>query len=216
MTNACMHRYSQKHLFDGRHLPIDIRKIIDILCLLQWIPGGGGSCRQHLRICDYPQPLQPQSNWVFTQFINFEESTEIYVNTSYQYFSCVHSAHRGCSTLQTTLYRYETNGEVDNSARVNPANYLPNEVQVLSLPANQVSETKTTTFLSSATARGFYLGLLDTGTCGSIERITAYCRGEYAVRCVMALHNFSKELLRNECLVSVRVSQPRMKKEVTY
>ena len=146
------------------------------LYLSQWIAGGGGSCREQLRICDYRQETQPQNNWVFTQFINFDEAREIYVNATYQYISCINNARRGCDTLHTTVYRYETNGQVGNAARVNPANYLSNEVVVLDLTANENSGNRTNTFLNSSSATGFYLGVQDTGTCGSIERITAYYR----------------------------------------
>ena len=140
---------------------------------MQWFAGSGGSCREQLRVCDYTQDSQPQNNWVFTQFISFDEATEIYVNASYQYSACISNARRGCDTLQTTLYRYERSG-ADNAERVIPANYLPNEVQVLSLMSNENTVMRNDTFLPSATANGFYLGLLDTGTCGSIVRITAY------------------------------------------
>ena len=133
----------------------------------------GGSCREQLRICDYEEDTQPQNNWVFTQFISFDEATEIFVNVSYQYRACISNADNGCNTLQTTLYRYERNG-ANNAARVIPANYLSNEVQVLSLMSNENDVTRTATFRPSATANGFYLGLQDTGTCGSIARITAY------------------------------------------
>ena len=146
------------------------------LNLSQWIAGGGGSCREQLRICDYRQETQPQSNWVFTQFINFDEAREIYVNASYQYISCINNARRGCDTLQTTVYRYETNGQVGNTARVDPANYLSSEkrVVVLDLTANENSGIRTNTFRPSSSPTGFYLGVQDTGTCGSIERLTAY------------------------------------------
>ena len=146
---------------------------IRIVCPLQFFAGSGGSCREQLRICDYLQPTQPQNNWVFTQFISFDEATEIYVEASYQYSACISNANRGCDTLQTTLYRYERSG-ANNAARVIPANYLPNEVLDLSLMSNQNTVTRNNTFVPSATANGFYLGLQDTGTCGSIVRITAY------------------------------------------
>ena len=148
---------------------------IHIVCPLQWFAGSGGSCREQLRVCDYQQPTQPQNNWVFTQFISFNEATEIYVNASYQYSACISNARRGCNTLQTTLYRYERSG-ANNATRVIPANYLPNEVQVLSLMSNENTVMRTATFRPSATANGFYLGVLDTGTCGTIVRITAYYR----------------------------------------
>ena len=142
----------------------------------QWKAGGGGSCREQLRICDYGQDTQPQNNWVFTQFINFDNATEIFVNASYQYIACISNEHNGCDTLQTTVYRYETNGQVSNAARVNPANYLSNEVSVLDLAASENSGRRIDTFRPSSSATGFYLGVQDTGTCGSIERITAYYR----------------------------------------
>ena len=149
---------------------------LSALYLSQWIAGGGGSCREQLRICDYRRPIQPQNNWVFTQFINYLEATEIFVNASYQYISCINNARRGCSVLHTTAYRYETNRRVGNIARVNPANYLPNEVAVLYLADDENSGNTIATFRPSSSAAGFYLGVQDTGTCGSIERITAYYR----------------------------------------
>ena len=154
---------------------ITCRHVPRYVCPLQWFPGSGGSCREQLQICDYFQPTQPQNNWVFTQFISFDEATEIYVNASYQYSACISNARRGCNTLQTTLYRYERNGR-NNAKRVNPVEYVQNEVLVLSLTSDQNSKIRTASFRPSASANGFYLGLLDTGTCGSVVRITAYYR----------------------------------------
>ena len=96
------------------------------------------------------------------------------MNVSYDYTSCITNRANGCNTLQTTMYRYERN-QADNTARTNPANYLPNQLQVLSAN-NRGTFTRTFTFRPSANINGFYLGVQDTGTCGTINRITLYYR----------------------------------------
>ena len=96
------------------------------------------------------------------------------MDVTYDYTSCVTNRAQGCDTLQTTMYRYERNGP-DDAARTNPDNYLPNELQVLSAD-NRGTFTRTFTFRPSANINGFYLGVQDTGTCGTINRITVYYR----------------------------------------
>ena len=151
----------------------------NLLCTchpLQWIAGSGGSCREQLRICDYRRPIQPQNNWVFTQFINYLEATEVFVNVTYQYISCVNNARRGCSTLYTTAYVYEPEDSRTNNGRTDPANYESNHPEVLGIDDGEGRGEKLFTFKPSSNANGFYLGIQDTGTCGSIERVTVYYR----------------------------------------
>ena len=94
------------------------------------------------------------------------------MDVTYDYTSCITNQGNGCNILQTTMYRYERNG-ADNTARTNPANY--NELQTLSAD-NRGTFTETFTFRPSANINGFYLGVQDTGTCGTINRITVYYR----------------------------------------
>ena len=96
------------------------------------------------------------------------------MDVTYDYTSCITNQGNGCTTLQTTMYLYERNG-ADNAARTNPDNYLPNQLQVLSVD-NRGIFTRTFTFRPSANINGFYLGVQDTGTCGTINRITLYYR----------------------------------------
>ena len=137
-----------------------------IFCLnLQWTPQPS-LCREQLRVCDYLRPTQPQNNWVFTQYISYSKAKEVIVDVTYDYTSCITNQGNGCNTLQTTMYLYESNG-TDNAERTNPANY--NQLQALS-----ANNRGTFTFEPSAT--GFYLGVQDTGTCGTINRIILYYR----------------------------------------
>ena len=95
------------------------------------------------------------------------------MDVTYDYTSCITNQGNGCNTLQTTMYLYERNG-ADNTARTNPANYN-NELGVLSAD-NRGTFTRSFTFRPSANINGFYLGVQDTGTCGTINRITLYYR----------------------------------------
>ena len=69
---------------------------------------------------------------------------------------------------------YEPEGSGSNSGRTNPANY--ERLEELGLEEGEGRGEELFTFLPSRNAHGFYLGIEDTGTCGSIERITAYYR----------------------------------------
>ena len=67
------------------------------------------------------------------------------------------------------MYPKESNS---NHERTNPTNYDP--LAVLGVEEGKTRGERMVTFLPSFDASGFYLGIEDTGTCGSIERITVY------------------------------------------
>ena len=72
------------------------------------------------------------------------------------------------------MYTYELEESDSNNGRTSPANYDP--LAILGLEDGQGSGEEMFTFLPSHNDDGFYLGIKDTGTCGSIERITVYYR----------------------------------------
>ena len=71
---------------------------------------------------------------------------------------------------------YEPEESDSNSGRTNPANYEQHPLAVLGLENGEGRGEQLFTFLPSSNANGFYLAIEDTGTCGSIERITVYYR----------------------------------------
>ena len=96
----------------------------------------------------------------------------MHVTVSYDYTSCVTNVRNGCQTLYTTMYVYEPEG--NDNGRSNPANY-DREVQMLEVPGGRRGVTERVfQFLPSPNAAGFYLGIHDTGTCGTINRITIH------------------------------------------
>ena len=74
------------------------------------------------------------------------------------------------------MYVYEPEDSSSIIERVNPANYESNPVAVLGIDEGEGRGEKLFTFKPSSNANGFYLGIEDTGTCGSIERVTVYYR----------------------------------------
>ena len=152
------------------YLPVSYTRTCCGVYPLQWTAGSGGPCQEHLLVSDNDQPTQPQNNWVFTQFITFDEATEIFVKVDYQYIRCSRNASTVCNILPTL---YERNS-ADEAMRINTANY--NELEKLGIIGSDFSGVRTFTFLPSINANGFYLGLQDTGTDSSIERMTAYYR----------------------------------------
>ena len=99
----------------------------------------------------------------------------MHVTVSYDYTSCVTNVRNGCNTLHTTMNVYEPEGNgPDDIRRSNPASYS-REVQMLEVPGGRRGVTERVfQFLPSPNAAGFYLGIHDTGTCGTINRITIH------------------------------------------
>ena len=74
------------------------------------------------------------------------------------------------------MYMYEPEDSSSNNGRTDPTNYESNPLAVLGIDDGEGRGEKLFRFKPSSNANGFYLGIEDTGTCGSIERVTVYYR----------------------------------------
>jgi len=138
----------------------------------------GGQCTPSLYVC---QPLTNPSSiadsWLFSQHISYQSANEVFFNVSYQFSDC-HSIPT-CTIPYVTVYRYDRNTTATNSERTNTNNYQPSfgtaassRLEHPSGSTAQIQETRS--FTRPASSTGFYLGVGDEGTCGSLNRIIVY------------------------------------------
>ena len=135
----------------------------------------GGSCQCSMRACTFR--TAGQNNWLFSQFVTYEDAVEMYFNVTFDFYSCVRRS--TCSKDYVTLYQYNLNGTASDAERTNPSNYQPlfgtveaSRLQQPSGATRQVSQNHALTRPSNR--EGFYLGIRDEGTCGDVIRIIVY------------------------------------------
>lgn len=150
--------------------------------LQQWQQIVGGSCTWSLYTCTYTKA--PQENWLFSQYISYQQANELFFNISYRFTQC---RDRGsCEDDFVTLYRFDVDGPVGAAEQTNPSNYQllngteqDSRLQQLPRPVRGVSQTRSMLRPEPRTG-GFYLGVKDSGTCGQVNRIIIYytvCHG---------------------------------------
>lgn len=147
-------------------------------CLfLQW-EQFGGLCTINLETCSFELPTQPQANWLFSQFISYREANEVIFNITFRFTRCRDMGN--CNNDYVTLYRYDTGGVVSDRSDRN--DYVPLLGTVLESRLQQLPAPTTIVRMNyrllrpDAAAAGFYLGILDDGTCGTVDRIIVYYR----------------------------------------
>ena len=140
------------------------------LFCMQWRSSFGGLCAAQPRSCDFREGT-PQDNWFLTQYINYINATEIFVNITANFQEC--RLNSACTQLYVDMYHYERNG-VDATAARNTTNYQL--VRRIEQPSDFSQQQYMTSFsfTPSGNTNGFYLGFRDTGTCVSIPRLQVY------------------------------------------
>ena len=131
-------------------------------------------CQRSMRTCTYESP--PQNNWLFSQFIRYEDAVEVFFNTTFDFNECLLLA-PACSRGYVTLYQYNRNGSESDIQRTNTSNYQPLLGSSESSRLQQSGETEAGQTLSltrPSNSDGFYLGIRDEGTCGEVIRIIVY------------------------------------------
>ena len=123
--------------------------------------------------------VQPQENWLFSQYISYQFANEIFFEITFRFSRC--QLMSACRNDYVTLHRYETNGPVgDRTVRSNYAPLFGSEVESrLQQPPqsdSSVSMNYSIVLPETRTGNGFYLGVEDDGTCGTVERIIVYFR----------------------------------------
>ena len=123
-------------------------------------------------MCDSSQG-STQDNWVFTQHIAYLSAREIRIEVTYTLAECQSNQQQSqCNINFLTFHRYDRD-QPNSAAQVNTGNY--NQLQQIDYPnPGFMDVTATFTFLRPGARQGFYLGIKDTGTCGSIRRLQVY------------------------------------------
>ena len=150
-----------------------------IVIPLQWNQVIGGVCRWSLYTCSYPAP---QDNWLFSQRIGYHGAKEVFFDVNYRFDNCRDDPE--CSDDFVTLYRWDTNARANKAMLKDKSNYKPffgnetsSKLQQPPPPASIVEELHSWIRPPEC---AFYLGLKDSGTCGSVTRIIIYytvCHG---------------------------------------
>ena len=119
-------------------------------------------------MCDF-QSNEDQSNWLFTQYISYHSSREVYVNISFNLAEC--RSHASCNKLFLNVYFYSTNQQ-ELLQRIDPINYEP--IGQIRQPQNERSANQVIRFNRPMNHKGFYLGIEDVGSCGNITRVQVF------------------------------------------
>ena len=148
-----------------------------LFCHIQWSELGG-VCTISLNACAFASG-QPQENWLFSQYISYQFANEIIFQISFRFSRCQQQS--ACSNDYVTLHRYETNGPVgDRTVRSNYAplfgSVVESRLQQPPQSDSSVSMNYSLVLPETRTGNGFYLGVEDDGTCGTVERIIVYFR----------------------------------------
>ena len=146
------------------------------LCMvrLQWNQVIGGVCSWSLYTCtDF---AGTQNNWLFSQYISYLGAKEVFFNVTYRFDDCRDID--DCENDFVTLYRYDANSRVSETLQTDKNNYKPffgdetsSRLQQPPPPTSIVRETRD---MIRPKNNGFYLGIRDSGTCGSVSRIILY------------------------------------------
>lgn len=137
----------------------------------------GGLCTYQPRACTFDAATQPQRNWLFTQYVSYRDAVEVVFNISYNLRACFRNP--ACTNQYFTLHRYDTSILPADDPRITDINnYTPlfGGVQQSRLEAVDGRVNENRRLMRPANAAGFYLGIEDDGSCGTVDRIIVYYR----------------------------------------
>ena len=123
---------------------------------------------QNVQVCDYENGPGVH-NWLYTQYIEYLDSKELFVKVTYNLSSCLSSAQ--CTKPFIDLYYHSTNGSCpeEEYSNENYYQYIGKLIQ-----QQEGAMSLTFSFERPDSDEGFYLGFRDTGTCGTISRVRVY------------------------------------------
>lgn len=141
---------------------------------LNWMQLIGGLCTWSVRTCTQQAT---QNNWLFSQHISYETANEVFFNVTFGYQECV--SRPSCTKPYVTLYQYNRDTIAPSGERINPSNYqllfgdaVSSRLEQPASTTRKVGDTRSLT--RPVNSVGFYLGIRDEGTCGSIDRMIVY------------------------------------------
>lgn len=119
-------------------------------------------------------------NWMFSQFISYTNANELFFNVTYDFTGCPDDFDFYCSTGYVTLYRYDRNTKANKKTQTNILNYVytpmfgTEESSRLEQSGSSGTVSKLIRMDRPDNFNGFYMGIRDEGTCGSINRMIIY------------------------------------------
>ena len=122
-------------------------------------------CKQVVQVCDYEN--EPGvNNWLYTQYIDYRDSKEVFVKTTFNFSRCTTSSQ--CTQSSINVYYHSTNGSCPEEG-TNSSNY-----KHIAGFSSRYSVHGSSRLERPDSDEGFYLGFRDTGTCGTISRVRVY------------------------------------------
>ena len=139
------------------------------LVFVQW-QQSGGICQYGLRACTFAGE-QDQENWLFTQYVSYEEAQEVLFDINFRLTQC--TGNPSCQNDFVRLHIYEVTGILDEASSFDRTNYKL--LQVLQQEGSSNTNLKFNILRpSDPSINGFYLAFEDVGTCGQVSRLIAY------------------------------------------
>ena len=114
----------------------------------------------------------PENNWLFSQFINYFEANEIFINVSHTFFN---------ANDFVTLHRRNADDVLDTSTRTDRDTYQPftgtlEGSRAVQSTGNRFETTMLSFVRPDPTTPGFYLGVQEQGISGAVTGIVVYYR----------------------------------------
>ena len=122
-------------------------------------------------VCDYLHPNQ--SNWLITPFIRLH-ARQVFVNITYNVAKCQESPK--CNTDALSVYYYLRNYYDRSDEPRSPANYVPFQQWTEVRKEQEYRRVFSHILPRYHYSLGFYVGIKDNGTCGSIQHVIVYSR----------------------------------------
>ena len=142
-----------------------------------WSPMGS-LCANPLFVCAFlTGGNAAQNNWMFSQFISYQSAHEVFFQIQNDGFRQCQLDPDTCSVDFLSLFRYDRNTVASSSERENELNYSPlfGTVESSRVEGTESGgQTQTKGLEPIDNFNGFYLGIRDEGTCGTIVRIIIY------------------------------------------
>lgn len=141
---------------------------------MQWQQVIGGTCSWGLHSCTYQHNFPNQNNWLFSRYIDLKDSKQLLFSIGDNFRRCQQDPR--CLKEYFTFHRYVVEDEdEDISSQVNIENYeyiYPgNSTQSRVGPTSAGSGIMK---INRPSGKGMYLGISDTGSCGTITRLIIY------------------------------------------
>ena len=137
--------------------------------LLQWTQNSNTPCRQQINACGFD--IGPQSNWVITQYIRrpFSNLTQVSVLVEFEMSGCDSLSCEKTFVLTTYEAPMLSAAEARDTNRFRMVSRI-----ATSDDSRQTRQNRTTELDFETNEDGFYLAIVDEGTCIGITRVIVF------------------------------------------